>query len=104
MKRALILAAIILMATIWILPSSLMAQEGGQCYFQANEDIYLKIYNLDKDGVERRAVWEGHLSEGGTKSFNAPYGQVGYATKKNPDDPWEENQEECYGGAEIDIP
>jgi hypothetical protein len=56
MKRALILAAIIVVATIWILPSSLMAQEGGQCYFQANEDIYLKIYNLDKDGVERRKV------------------------------------------------
>ena len=104
MKRALISAAIIVVATIWILPSSLMAQEGGQCYFQANEDIYLKIYNLDKDGVERRAVWEGHLPEGGTKSFNAPYGQVGYATKKNPDDPWEENQEECYGGAAIEIP
>jgi hypothetical protein len=104
MKRSLTLAAIIVVATIWILPSGLMAQEGGQCYFQATEDIYLKIYNLDKDGVERWKVWEGHLPEGGAKSFNAPYGQVGYATKKNPDDPWEENQEECYGGAAIEIP
>jgi hypothetical protein len=72
--------------------------------FSSNEDIYLKIYNLDKDGVERREVWEGHLPEGATKAYNAPYGQVGYATKINPEDPWEENQEECYGGAEIDIP
>ena len=104
MKRVLILTAIILDVTICVLRSSLMAQESGHCYFKANEDIYLKIYNLDKDGVERWKVWEGHLPEGGTKSFSAPYGQVGYATKKNPDDPWEENQEECYGGAEIDIP
>jgi len=106
MKRIQLLAGAIVAATIcvWAVPAGLMAQEGGQCYFQATEDIYLKIYNLDKDGVERREVWEGQLPEGGTKSFNAPYGQVGYATKQNPDDPWEESQSECMDGEAIEIP
>lgn len=60
------------MVTVWVLPANMTAQESGQCHFQANEDIYLKIYNLDKDGVERREVWEGHLAEGATKAYNAP--------------------------------
>jgi hypothetical protein len=104
MKRTLIGSIIIAAVVIWMLPTGLTAQEAGQCYFEATEDIYLKIYKLDKDGVERWRVWEGHLSEGGTKSFNAPYGQVGYATKKNPDDPWEESQEDCMEGNAIQIP
>jgi len=105
MKRMLIiLVVVVVVVTIWALPKSGISQESGQCYFQATEDIFLKIYNLDKDGVERWAVWSGHLSEGGTKGFNAPYGKVGYAVKKNQDDPWEENREECINGEAIQIP
>ena len=105
MKRILIFTATIMVVTVWALPASLMAQdESGQCYFQASEDIYLKIYNLDKEGVERRKVWEGHLMEGGTKPFNAPYGQVGYATKKHANDSWDEDQETCEDGMAIVIP
>jgi hypothetical protein len=105
MKRTLTLAAIIMVATMWALPASLLAQdESGQCYFQATEDIYLKIYKLDKNGVERFRVWEGHLAAGQTKAFNAPYGQVGWATKKEPNDPWDEDQEACQDGMAIEIP
>lgn len=53
MKRRLIFTAIIVMVTVWVLPANVTAQESGQCYFQANEAIYLKIYNLDKNGVKR---------------------------------------------------
>jgi len=104
MKRTLIVAATIVMVTIWAFPASLMAQESGQCYFQATEDIYLKIYRLDKEGVERFKVWSGHLSEGETKSYDAPDGQVAYAVKKEANDPWNENQENCYGGDAIEVP
>lgn len=105
MKRTLTLAAIIIVVAMWASPASLMAQnDSGQCYFQATEDTYLKIYKLDKDGVERWRAWEGHLREGDTKAFNAPYGQVGYATRKSPDDGWDEDQEACEDGMAIEIP
>jgi len=104
MKRRLFILAILVSVAIWGLPLSSMSQESGQCYFEATEDIYLKIYNLDKDGVERWAVWSGFLPEGGTKAFNAPYGRVGYAVKKNKDDPWEENQESCMNDEGILVP
>jgi hypothetical protein len=104
MKRRLIFTAVILMVTVWVLPANMTAQEAGQCYFQANEDIYLKIYHLDKDGVKHWKSWEGHLPEGATKAYNAPYGQVGYATKINPEDPWDESFAECLDGAAIEIP
>ena len=112
MKRLLIFAAVIVMAALWALPTGLMAQsegedpgeQSGQCYFQASEDTYLKIYDLDKDGVERGTVWEGFLSAGDTKAFNAPYGAVGFATKQAPNDPWNEDQQGCMDGEAIDIP
>jgi hypothetical protein len=113
MKQLLIVAAVIVVAALWVLPTGLMAQDelgsdqgaqSGECYFQASEDIYLKIYNLDKSGVERTAVWEGFLPAGGTKAFNAPYGTVGFATRQSPDGFWSEDQEECANGAAIDIP
>ena len=64
----------------------------------------MKIYNLEKDGVERWEKWSGHLPEGGKKSFHAPHGQVGYAVKKEKDDPWEEGQENRSGGEAIQVP
>lgn len=41
---------------------------------------------------------------GGTKPFNAPYGQVGYVTRKSPNVGWEEEQEACEDGVAIQIP
>ncbi len=104
MKRTWTWTVIVAVLMLWGLPAGITAQEAGQCYFQATEDIYLKIYHLDKDGVEEGTYWSGHLPEGGTKSYNAPHGRVGYATKKNPDDPWEGTQGECFGGEAIQIP
>jgi len=104
MKLMLTLTAIILVLVTWTFPAGVLAQEAGECYFEATEDIYLKIYNLDKDGVERWEKWSGHLAEGGKKSFHAPNGQVGYAVKKKKNDPWEESQEDCYGGDAIQVP
>jgi hypothetical protein len=105
MKRTLILAAIMMVVTIWVLPANLMAQdEGGQCYFQASEDVYLQIYHIGSEGIERRIIWRGHLSAGDTKAFNSPNGQVGYATTDNPEDPWDESEAECINGEAIDIP
>ena len=112
MKGILISTAVVVGIVMGVLPTGLMAQsmgtdpgeQSGECYFQASEDTYLKIYDLDKDGVERGTVWEGFLSAGDTKAFNAPYGAVGFATKQAPNDPWNEDQQACANGAAIDIP
>jgi len=104
MKRILTLTAILAILMACVFPVSLMSQEGGQCSFQATEDIYLKIYDTDKDGVERGTAWSGHLSAGGQKGFNSPDGQVAYAVKKEKDDPWEEGQESCSGSEAIQVP
>ena len=116
MKRLLIVTSVIVMITLGAWPTGLMAQDqgieegsdqgtqSGECYFQASEDTYLKIYYYGKSGVERRAVWEGFLSAGETKAYNAPYGTVGFATKQAPNDPWNEDQQTCANGEAIDIP
>ena len=104
MKRYIILLTIVMTLMIGVTPEAVNSQQSGSCYFEASEDIYLKIYDLDKDGVERGAKWEGRLPAGGKKSFHAPYGQVGFAVKKEKDDPWEESQESCQGGEAIPIP
>lgn len=108
MKRLLTLTAVMVVVVTVTLTGSLQAQDeevkSGNCYFQASEDTYLKIYNIGKNGVERTAVWEGFLPAGGTKAFNAPYGQVGFATKQAPNDPWNEDQAGCMDGESIDIP
>ena len=104
MKRMLLWTIILAVAIIWGLPAGLLAQEAGQCYFQATEDTYLRIYHLDKDDIEEGVHWSGFLPEGGTKGYNAPHGRVGYATRENPDDPWEGTQEDCIDGNAIEVP
>ena len=103
MKRVLILAVVIGIVTVWGLPAGLLAQEGGQCYFQASEDVYLQIYSRS-EGVERRIQWQGHLSAGDTKAYNSPDGRVGYGTTDDLEDPWDESEAECIDGQAIDIP
>jgi hypothetical protein len=93
-----------MMVTIWAQPAILMAQDGGQCYFKATEDVYLQIYHIGSEGIERQIEWSGHLSAGETKAYNSPNGQVGYATTDNPEDPWDESEEECIDGEAIEIP
>jgi len=104
MKRMLTLTAILAMVTMWTLPATLMAGEEGQCYLLATEDIYVKIYRLGEHGVEHFAHWEGHLAAGETKSYDAPYGEIAYAYRSGENDPWNSNQEPCYGGDEIEVP
>ena len=103
MKRVLTLTAVMVVVTLWVLPTGPMAQEGGQCYFQASEDVYLQIYSRS-EGIERNIIWQGHLSAGETKAYNSPDGQVGYGTTDNLQDPWDESETECMDGEAIDIP
>jgi hypothetical protein len=103
MKRVLTLTAVMVVVTLWVLPTGPMAQEGGQCYFQASEDVYLQIYSRS-EGIERNIIWQGHLSAGDTKAYNSPDGQVGYGTTDDLQDPWDESETECINGEAIDIP
>jgi len=103
MKRLLTLTAVMVVVTLWVLPTGPMAQEGGQCYFQASEDVYLQIYSRS-EGIERNIIWQGHLSAGDTKAYNSPDGRVGYATTDDPEDPWDESEAECINGEAIDVP
>jgi hypothetical protein len=104
MKKVMILVSVVVVATLWVLPAGLMAQEGGQCYFQASEDVYLQIYHIGSEGIERRIIWQGHLSAGDTKAYNSPDGRVGYGTTDDLEDPWDESEAECINGEAIDIP
>ena len=105
MKRTLILTAVMVAAMMWFLPSGLMAQDqAGQCYFQASEDVYLQIYYIGSEGVERQIIWSGHLQAGDTKAYNSPNGRVGYATTDDPQNPWDEDEQDCIDGEAIDIP
>jgi hypothetical protein len=103
MKRLLTLTAVMVVVILWVLPTGPMAQEGGQCYFQASEDVYLQIYSRS-EGIERNIIWQGHLSAGDTKAYNSPDGQVGYGTTDDLQDPWDESETECIDGEAIDIP
>ena len=99
------------MATMGAWPTGLMAQsfgtdqgtQSGECYFQASEDTYLKIYYSARVGSNARGLGS-FLAAGETKAYNAPYGTVGFATKQDPNDPWNEDQQTCANGEAIDIP
>ena len=113
MKRTLLLTAVMVAATMWVLPTGPMAQseegsgqgaQGGQCYFQASENVYLQIYYIGSEGVERQIIWSGYLSAGDTKAYNSPDGRVGYATTDDPQNPWDEDEQDCIDGEAIDIP
>ena len=57
--------------SILIVPPSAFSEE-GTCYLEAVTDVYVEVYDLDRQGNDGEMIWSGRLNDGETVLIKAP--------------------------------
>ena len=87
-------------------PLSVIAEE-GTCYLEAVTDVYVEVYDLDRDGNRGSMIWSGRLNDGEKALIKAPHARFRYKFNSEPDqkqalsdgpDKW------CDGNQNITVP
>ena len=53
--------------------------EEGTCYLKANtQDVYVIVFDLDKEGNQGPQIWQGRINRGETVKITAPHGRFNY--------------------------
>jgi len=60
--------------------------QAGSCYLQANDtDVFVIIYDLDRDGNQGPQIWEGRINEGQSVKITTPHDFFRYDYNAEPD-------------------
>lgn len=58
----------------------------GSCYLQASTDVFIIVYDLDRDGNQGPQLWQGRINEGESVLITVPHGQFRYDYNAQPDE------------------
>jgi len=62
------------------------AAEEGTCYLKAsNKDVFVIVYDLDRDGNQGAQIWQGRLNQGESTKLTAPHARFRYDYNDQPD-------------------
>lgn len=74
----------VLMTIIVSIPES-QAQK-GTCYLQAeDQDVFVVIFDMDKDGNKGRKIWQGRINANQSVKITTPHGRFVYDYNAQPD-------------------
>ena len=60
--------------------------EAGSCYLKAtNTDVFLIVFDLDRDGNQGDQIWEGRINKGESVKITVPHGRFRYDYNAQPD-------------------
>jgi hypothetical protein len=59
--------------------------EAGTCTIKALSEVYLEVYDLDRDGNHGPMIWSGRLKDGETARIEAPHARFRYKYNPQPD-------------------
>jgi hypothetical protein len=77
------LAALILAA---LLPAQNSHAAEGSCYLKAtNTDVFLIVFDLDRDGNQGDQIWQGRINQGESVKITVPHGRFRYDYNAQPD-------------------
>lgn len=63
-----------------------VATEEGACYLKAaHSDVYLKVFELDRDGKMGPLIWEGRINQGQTARIKTSHAYLRYFYNSEPD-------------------
>ena len=71
--------------SILIVPPSAFSEE-GTCYLEAVTDVYVEVYDLDRQGNDGEMIWSGRLNDGETVLIKAPHARFRYKFNNQPDE------------------
>ena len=60
--------------------------EEGTCYLkEAHKDVFVMVYDMDRDGNQGAQIWQGRLNQGESAKITAPHGRFRYDYNDQPD-------------------
>jgi hypothetical protein len=60
--------------------------EEGSCYLKAaNQDVFVIVYDLDRDGNQGAQLWQGRINQNESVKITVPHGRFRYAYNAQPD-------------------
>lgn len=89
MKNILRFISIIFLGIIAIVAGSVPESnaEEGSCYLQANHtDVFVIVFDLDRDGNQGRRLWSGRINRGESVLIKTPHGRFRYDYNSQPDE------------------
>ena len=74
----------VILAVLFAIPSA-EAQEGS-CYLKANTtDVFVIVYDLDRDGNQGVQIWQGRINQRESAKITTPHGRFRYFYNAEPD-------------------
>ena len=62
-----------------MISASKTSAEEGSCYLKAlSTDVFVMVYDLNRNGDMGSLIWQGRINEGQEKSIMAPHGRFRY--------------------------
>ena len=62
------------------------AQEGS-CYLKANtQDVFVIVFDMDREGNQGRQIWQGRINHGESVKITTPNGRFRYDYNNQPDE------------------
>lgn len=59
----------------------------GSCYLQANNtDVFVIVFDLDRDGNQGSQIWQGRINQGESVLITTPHGRFRYDYNSQPDE------------------
>ncbi len=59
----------------------------GSCYLQANyTDVFIIVFDLDRDGNQGYQIWQGRINKGESVLITTPRGRFRYEYNDRPDE------------------
>jgi hypothetical protein len=61
--------------------------EEGSCYLKANtKDVYVVVFDLDRQGNKGHQIWQGRINQGESAKITTPHGRFIYDYNDQPDE------------------
>ena len=88
MKKFFMLSSIVFLAMITTGIVSLPGAqaEEGTCYLQAtNTDVFIIVFDLDRDGNQGHKIWQGRINANESVKITTPHARFRYDYNSQPD-------------------
>ncbi len=61
--------------------------EEGSCYLKTNtQDVYVIVFDMDREGNQGRQIWQGRINQGESVKITTPHGRFRYDYNDQPDE------------------
>ena len=60
--------------------------EEGTCVLEANQDVFVIVWDHDNQGNKGRQIWQGRINQGKSVKITAPHAHIRYSYNDQPEE------------------